>query len=454
MMSTLHTRHMMALLMLMCWAASGPLSAQTPEGTVPLATRDAYSQPLPGLSDSEQAAFARGRSLFRQSWVVAPARDDKVDGLGPLYNRLACASCHTRNGRGKAPLAPDERMQSMLVRLSVPGKDAHGGPLPHPVYGDQLNEEGTPGVPGEGRAWLRWQSHTVQLNGGERVTLRKPVVRFSEWGYGPPGPQLLTSARVGQPVYRLGLLQAVPVASVAAHASKPQPDGVKGQLNQVWDASLQRTQPGRFGWKANQPNLRQQNAGASLGDLGLTSTLFAQPNCTPRQHTCLSAPSGGEPELSDEQLNDLTTYLSLLAVPAQREPDAPQVRQGQVLFNRVGCAACHVPQWQTGSAHFAALVNRTIAPYTDLLLHDMGAGLADGRPDFAASGRQWRTPALWGIGLSDDIGESSGFLHDGRARNLQEAVLWHGGEARHARQRYTALPQGEREALLAFLRSL
>jgi CxxC motif-containing protein (DUF1111 family) len=424
------------------------------DGTVADNSREAYSQPLPGLSETQRQAFLRGRSLFHQSWVVAPAQDSGVDGLGPLYNRLACLSCHAKNGRGRAPDGPDERMQSMLVRLSLPGKNPHGGPLPHPAYGDQLNEEGIPGVPGEGRAAVHWQTSTVALADGEQVELRQPRLEFTDLAYGPLGGELLTSPRIGQPVYGLGLLEAVPTASLRRLARQTKADGVRGRLNRVWDAAAGKTVVGRFGWKANMPNLRQQIAGAMLGDLGIGSVLFAAQNCTAAQAACRAAPSGGEPELSRLQLEQITTYLSLLAVPARRDADQALVRHGEALFAKSGCALCHRPQLRTGRSVTPQLAGRSIAPYTDLLVHDMGAGLADGRPDFRASGREWRTPPLWGIGLAEKVGEQVGYLHDGRARDLLEAVLWHDGEAKVARQRFAALAKPEREALLAFLRSL
>lgn len=432
---------------------TAPALGHAADGTVALATREAYSQPLPGLSEAQQQAFARGRALFRQSWVVAPALDGRVDGLGPLYNRLACVSCHAGNGRGKAPAGSDERMQSMLLRLSVAGPGPHGAPKPHPVYGDQLSEEGIPGVPSEGRVRLHWEGSHMVLPDGEVVGLRRPRTELTELGYGPMG-QVLTSARVGQPVYGLGLLAAVPVSSLQAMAREAKPDGVKGRLNRVWDVVERRTAVGRFGWKASQPDLRQQVAGAMIGDLGITSSVFPRQNCTPRQSACLAAPHGGQPELSNEQLDDVMAYMALLAVPARRHVDDTPVRIGQLLFHTSGCAVCHRPELTTGGHNWAPLAQRRIAPYTDLLLHDMGPGLADQRPDFRATGRQWRTPALWGLGLADLVGESPGYLHDGRARDLQEAILWHGGEALPARLRYTALPKHDREALLAFLRSL
>lgn len=418
------------------------------------ALREAYTQPLPGLDDAGRERFFRGRSLFRQSWVVAPA-DDKASGLGPLYNRLACISCHQKNGRGRSPDGPDERMLSMLVRLSVPGRAADGGPRPHPAYGGQLNEEGIPGVPGEGRAALSWvELEPLVLAGGERVARRRPRVAFLDLAYGDLTGTLF-SLRVGQPVYGLGLLQAVPAATLVRLAREAKADGVRGAVNRVRDVATGSDVVGRFGFKANMPNLRQQIAGAFLGDLGITSPLFPAENCTPAQAACRAAPSGGHPELSAEELSALEFYLANLAPPAPRQPAAPQVKAGAAVFARLGCAVCHRPELETGpSPAFPLTASRRIAPYSDLLLHDMGPGLADGRPDYRAGGRDWRTPPLWGIGLVPLINEHSQYLHDGRARNLQEAIVWHGGEASRARQRYVAAAPAERAALLAFLQNL
>jgi len=428
----------------------GPAQADEPE----IALREAYTQPLPGLSETDRELFLRGRSVFRQSWVVAPA-SDRAAGLGPLYNRLSCISCHQKNGRGRSPDGPDERMLSMLVRLSVPGRAGDGGPKAHPVYGGQLNDEGIPGVPAEGRAAIRWRELAPQtLAGGEKVALRKPQVSFTDMAYGKPG-KMLYSLRVGQPVYGLGLLESVPAATLLAMAAEAKPDGVKSSVNEVWDVAAQRSIVGRFGFKANMPNLRQQSAGAMLGDLGMTSSLFPEENCTPAQKACRRAPSGGHPELSDADLDAIEFYLANLAAPPQRKLTDPQVVLGAKVFTDTGCTACHRPSLQTGpNERFPLTANRSIAPYTDLLLHDMGRGLADGRPDYQANGRQWRTPPLWGIGLVPLINEHSQYLHDGRARNLQEAILWHDGEARAARQRYAATAKKRREALLAFLQSL
>lgn len=415
------------------------------------AGREAFSRPLADLTEAERERFFRGRSLFNQSWVVAPAKDDRLDGLGPLYNRLACVSCHARNGRGLPPEGPGERMQSMLLRLSVAGVGPHGGARAHPVYGEQFNEEAIPGVTPEGRAELRWIEVRRRLPDGSLVSLRRPRLSFPELGYGAMGPVRI-SPRVGQQVVGMGLLDAVSDATLEALAAEAKPDGVKGRINRIGRAA---PEAGRFGYKANMGSLRAQIAGAFLGDLGITSPLHPQENCTPAQAACRRAPRGGEPELDDAQLDDVEFYLAHLAVPARRDSGAPQAQQGEALFAAAGCAACHRPALRTGdSPRFPRLAGLDIAPYTDMLIHDMGPGLSDGRPDFQASGREWRTPPLWGIGLTGTISERVRYLHDGRARSLTEAILWHGGEAAAARRRFEALARPQREALVAFLESL
>jgi len=418
-------------------------------------TREAYSQPVSGLDANAMNTFYRGRTEFLQSWAVPP-EGGNVSGLGPLFNRLACASCHQKNGRGHSPDTADERMLSMLVRLSLPGKGPHGSPMPHPSYGTQLNEEGIPGVPGEGRASIHWQESSVRLADGTNLKLRKPKLEFVDLAYGPLDGAL-TSPRVGQPVYGLGLLEAVPVSTLQHIAALQKKHGVHGSFNRVWDVVRQQEAPGRFGWKANSPSLPQQMAEAFIGDMGVTTPLFPDVQCAPQEHACRGAiPSKTQPELSGERLNDLDFFATHLAPPPRRNVDDPQVKRGERLFSTSGCAQCHTPQMKTADhpRYPVTLPAQVIAPYSDLLLHDMGAGLADGRPDFKASGSQWRTPPLWGIGLVPVVNGHSQYLHDGRARNLEEAVVWHGGEASRARDRYTKLPVDQRKDLLAFLESL
>ena len=417
-------------------------------------TREAFTHPVPGMSDVQREQFFRGRSLFQHSWIVAPSADQEFVGLGPLYNRLACASCHQKDGRGHAPNEPQERMQSMLVRLSVPGVGLHGAPKPHPAYGAQLNEEGVPGVPAEGRASLYWQETSAKLADGTVVALRWPRLEFAELAYGPLN-DALTSLRVAPAVIGLGVLETVPVKSLENRAMERKPDGVTGRVNRVWDEQKHANVAGRFGLKANAPNVRQQIAGAFIGDLGITSTLFPDENCTTVETACRHAPSGGHPELTEKQLDDIEFYVAHLAPPARRDSGNEHVKNGEAMFITAGCAVCHQPTLPTGRhSKYPLLSSRSIAPYTDLLVHDMGENLADHRPDFRAGGRDWRTPPLWGIGLVESVNETANFLHDGRARNFEEAILWHGGEGQTARDRYVKLGKGEREDLIRFLHSL
>ncbi len=437
------------------WAAAGA-------PTVADQSIAAYLQPLSGLSPAERDLFDQGRTLFDRPWVMAPKAGRLHDpatlvGLGPVYNDISCLGCHVRNGGGGAPDGPGIAMHGMLVRLSLPGPGPHGGPLPLPAYGDQLNDHAVPGVTAEGQARLSYIVRTVVLAGGQRAGLRVPHLKVSDLGFGPLGAKALFSPRIAQPVYGGGLLEAIPAQAVADYAARQRAQGgpVRGRVNQVWDIALGRTVPGRFGWKANQPSLAQQAAGAANGDMGLTSPLFPDKNCRAAQTACLGARRGPQPDLTAARLQALTTYLRGLAVPARRGAQAPAVLRGERLFGALGCAECHRPTWKTGkTAALAALAGQTIHPYSDLLLHDMGPGLADGRPDFQASGRDWRTPPLWGLGLARRVNAAAGFLHDGRARSPLEAVLWHGGEAGAAQAAFIALPKGDRDDVLAFLNSL
>lgn len=406
-------------------------------------------------SAGRQRDFFFGNRLFNTNWVIAPASTSTFDGLGPLFNRVSCSGCHVRDGRGQSPEAGGDFL-SALVRVSIPGTDAHGGPNPHPAYGDQLQDRAIPGVRPEAKISLTWQEEKGSYGDGAPYSLRRPLISLSQPGYGPFGQNVMTSLRTAPAVIGLGLLEAIPEADIRA-AADPQDangDGIRGRTNEVWDVAASRTALGRFGWKANQPNLRQQNAGAFNGDMGLTTSLFPRQNCLPAQKDCSKAPAGGTPEVSDIFLDKLTLYTRTLAVPFQRNGTEPDVRQGGRIFAAIGCAACHRPTWRTGPSDVPEVAHQTIHPFTDLLLHDMGDGLADGRPDFLAGGRDWRTPPLWGLGLLMATNGHEFLLHDGRARGPEEAILWHGGEGQKAKDAFRTLPAADRQALIAFLRSL
>ena len=404
-----------------------------------------------------------GNSFFRNPWVIAPATTTARDGLGPLFNTNACQNCHIKDGRGHPPAADAESAVSMLVRLSIPAGPAdqasllHAGIVPEPVYGGQLQDMAIPGSAPEGKVRIDYRSLPMHFADGTQVDLRQPTLQISQLGYGPLHPDTQFSARIAPPMIGLGLLEAIPTASILANADPDDAngDGISGRANQVWDDALGKTVLGRFGWKAGQPTLNQQNAEAFANDMGLTSTLVAHDNCTAAQADCIKAPHGGEPEVSDNILASVLFYTRNLGVPARRGADTPQVLAGKNLFYQAGCQGCHTPQFTTAAdAAEPELANQLIRPYSDLLLHDMGEGLADNRPEFLASGREWRTPPLWGIGLTETVNGHTQFLHDGRARNLLEAILWHGGEAEAAKQQVMTFNADERAALLAFLNSL
>jgi CxxC motif-containing protein (DUF1111 family) len=431
----------------------------------------AFSHPSGNMSFERQLDFKVGDGVFRKLWVSAPSSTPSSDGLGPLFNARSCQGCHLKDGRGSPP-APGEIAVSMFLRLSVPPRTeaeraalaAHRlSVVPEPVYGTQLQNFAIQGHEPEGQMTIEYTDTPVTLADGDVVHLRKPRYGIADLAYGPMAPDVMMSPRVAPPMIGMGLLEAVDEADILAAADPDDRDGdgISGKPNRVWSEELGKPMLGRFGWKAGEPTVRQQSAHAFLGDMGLSSALApaAAGDSTAVQKACRAAPNGQDDDEKVEvtrQMMDLVAfYARNLGVPARRNVDDPQVLAGKKLFYESGCTACHRPKYVTrelpGSPEQSG---QLIWPYTDLLLHDMGEGLADGRPEGAANGREWRTPPLWGIGLTETVSGHTRFLHDGRARNLLEATLWHGGEAEAARNRVVAMSRAERDALLAFLNSL
>ena len=425
--------------------------------TVVNATASAFGQPARNLPLEQRTDFFVGNAFFNRDWVTAPSSTEGSDGLGPVFNARSCSSCHFRDGRGHPPLDADEPMLSMLIRLSVPGTGAAGGPLGDRAYGLQLGPQAILGVPPEGRALVEYDEVPGTYGDGEAYSLRVPHYSFVDLAFGPLDPSIRISPRTAPFIIGLGLLSAVDEDTILSQADPDDADGdgISGRPNRVWDRRRQATVLGRFGWKANQPTLEQQNAGAFVGDIGITSSLFPEPECTAVQTECLAAPNGGDPEVDQIKLDAVTFYTHFLAVPARRGVDDPTVRRGGALFVEAGCAHCHLTTLTTGPLEaYPELSGQIIHPYTDLLLHDMGADLADDRQDFDADGREWRTPPLWGIGLVATVNRHALLLHDGRARGFAEAILWHGGEAEAAREAFRSLSSDDRAALIRFLESL
>ena len=380
------------------------------DGTRPLTSEKAFELQNANSPREHQRPFAFGNRLFNTNWVQAPASVATFDGLGPMFNRVSCSGCHTKDGRGQPPENNHGPMQSMLLRLGLPGIGEHGGVIPVPNYGDQLSERSLPELSPEGRVSITYVERSGHYADGVPYALRHPVYTITETAYGPLPDNLLISPRVAPQMIGLGLLQSVPEATLnaLADADDTDNDGISGRPNIVWDAALQTHALGRFGWKASQPTLLQQNAGAAAGDIGLSTSLFPNQNCRPAQSECAEIISGGNPEISDDYLLKLTLYTLTIAVPAQRNPTDPQAIAGQQIFARIGCSSCHMPSLQSEPIEgFPELSEQTFHPFTDLLLHDIGPDLADNRPDFAADGSEWRTAPLWGLGLVKTVNTNS-----------------------------------------------
>jgi len=434
----------------------GAISAELGGATTRIAEGpNAFTFLIANAGEGYVRPFQFGNRLFNTNWVTAPASVTKFDGLGPLFNRVSCSGCHLRDGRGQPPAEAGAPMDSMLVRLSIPGVADDGGPLPHPAYGGQLNDRAITGVAPEGRAIITYEEVPGAYGDGTPYSLRRPRYEFADLDYGPLDDALF-SPRVAPHMIGLGLLEAVPDELLVALADPDDADGdgISGRINHVMSPSAGGVRTGRFGWKANVANLTDQSAGAALGDIGLTSPVHPLQNCTVAQPECAaswSQPQEDGPELSAQFLERIVFYSRTLAVPRQRNSDDPMVVAGQAAFRDFGCNACHVPVLETGAADVPELANQTFHPFTDLLLHDMGPELADNRPDFEASGSEWRTPPLWGLGLLKETNGHEFLLHDGRARGFAEAILWHGGEAEAAREAFRNADADTRAALVAFL---
>ncbi len=427
------------------------------EGTTTASGKNAFAQVALNLSQKRRDAFFDGNALFNRNWTTAPASTAATDGLGPTFNARSCSSCHFKDGRGRPPFDENEPMSSMLIRLSVPGADEHGGPLPEPTYGGQLNPLGILDVAGEGDPRVVTALITGEYDDGTEYELSVPSYELRDLAYGEIAADVMLSPRTAPQMIGLGLLQAIDESDLLATADPDDADGdgISGRPNHVWDVASASVMVGRFGWKANQPRLEQQNSGAFLGDIGITSTLFPNQNCTAAQPECEAATSGGDPEIDAIHVEKVDFYSKYLAVPARRDYSDPVVLQGEKLFGTLGCGSCHTTTFKTGTVEDnPELSSQTIHPYTDLLLHDMGDDLADGRPDFEADGNEWRTPPLWGVGLFKEVNDHTRYMHDGRARNLEEAVLWHAGEAENAAAAFKSLAKAERDALVRFLDSL
>ncbi len=433
--------------------------------------QDAFSQSSANISFEQEGTFKLGNGLFRKLWVSSPSSTQASDGLGPLFNARACQSCHLKDGRGHPPEGAADAT-SMFFRLARAAETEEEKQavaerrvlnFPDPIYGTQLQDLAVPGLIGEGKMEIDYREIPVSLGDGTAVSLRKPTYSVANPGFGPLDPRTTLSPRVTPQMIGLGLVEQIHPADILANADPDDADddGVSGKPSIVRD-NLGELTLGRFGWKAQTPSIREQSADAFAGDLGISTPEVPKPwgDCTNGQAACLAMPNGvqarlGEAEAPPPVMDLVTFYSQNLAVPARRDLSKPEVLAGKQVFYDLGCVSCHTPKFVTRrDAPDKAFAFQLIWPYSDFLLHDMGEGLADGQPVGDATGSEWRTPPLWGIGLTKRVSGHTFFLHDGRARNLTEAILWHGGEAQKSRDGFAALSATDRQALIAFLESL
>jgi CxxC motif-containing protein (DUF1111 family) len=407
--------------------------------------------------------------------VKAPTATEARDGLGPLYNARTCLDCHRKGGKGSIPDDAEQALVRGFVRVSVPGVETRLGAVPEPSYGLQLHTQSIAlshelrgrvanpleaSVAPEARVRVRWKAESFSYPDGARAELRRPVLEIDELGYGALHRDKRLSLRVAPTMHGAGLVELIDQRDLDAMEDPDDVnrDGISGRANRVWDFRSETSVKGRFGYKANRASLEITVAAAFADDIGITSSLFPEQPCAAVQTSCQEQPHGAPPggfELSDELLALVVEFNRNLGVPGRRAPKDGAVLAGRGLFYESGCASCHRPRFDTSqSTTHPHLGNQVIWPYSDFLLHDMGPGLADDRSDYEASGREWRTTPLWGLGHSAAIAGAESYLHDGRARTTEEAILWHGGEAESAKQRFVALPRTKRNELLAFLNSL
>ena len=443
------------------------------QGSVSTTPFASFMSPATNLSADEITLFYSGRALAHQPWVKAPSSTTARDGLGPIYNARTCLACHINGGRGLMPIESSSRLVQGIVRLSVPGSDVIKGVIPDAHYGDQLQTQSialahqlgltqfnAEDVRPEANVYIDWSTQTFTYDDGQTIELRKPKLRFENLAYGKLGDDIQLSLRNAPAIIGGGLLEQIPEQAIIQNVTEQSRHKViSGRLNKAWNPATNQSEIGRFGWKANKPNLLVQTAAAFHGDMGISNPLFPNQPCMSTQINCLQAVNGNDKEgveINEKLLQQVTFFVQHIGVPSAAKPKNKRRYQlGKKLFAKLDCVVCHTPSYTTKkSSQFPALSEQKIWPYTDLLLHDMGEALADGRTDFLANGREWKTPPLWGIGLSKQVNGSQLLLHDGRARSVEEAIIWHSGEAQSSKLKFTRLSQSQRQALIYFVESL
>ena len=428
--------------------------------------KNSFSLSSRNLEEHMRINFLVGNALFERMWEDSSiSKNIAKDGLGPFFSARSCESCHINDGRGHIPLTNKEDKISVVIQISqnIEQSNDYIKNIDDDTYGGQISEFAVKDVLKEADIIIDYKYSLEMYEDGRVVELRRPIIKIDNLNYGEFNESTTFSARIAQPMIGLGLIEHISDQSLLMNEDidDTNKDGISGKANKVWDIQKEKLAIGRFGWKSAQPSVYQQTADAFYHDMGLSNKLYSNPfNCTSKQEECTKAISGNSEEYDDlevssDQLDLVTFYSSQLGVPARRSINAENVKKGKEIFFALNCNSCHVESFTTGdTGSHANLNNQIIYPYSDFLLHDMGESLSDGVSEFLAQGSEWRTPPLWGIGLTNTVSEEYGYLHDGRARTIEEAILWHGGEANEIIQNYKKLKKSEVNQLLSFINSL
>ncbi|MBL4630873.1 MAG: hypothetical protein JKY14_06820, partial [Paraglaciecola sp.] len=435
-----------------------------------------------GVSAMQKLNFWTGFSLFRDPWVIAPSSTKDRDGLGPLFNTRSCIDCHSRGGRGPAPKVGLSTPSSMVIRLGLKDQATtatkattfkqtttyatYGGQIQTRAINTRHSTRLPKAISPEAKLHLAYETINGQYADGTAYQLNKPTYQLQNLAYGELDPDVGLSPRFAPVVYGAGLLDAIAEQDLLIQEDihDENNDGISSRYNRVpmvkkhtfeenYTAPTQGI--GRFGLKAKHPTLAQQVAAAFKDDIGITNSWFPTESCTSSQTDCAVASQLGQNtkiEIPNKLLKLVIDTNQFMAVPPTRDLKSKIAQQGRELFYQGGCASCHTPSYTTSQDYpVAVLANQKIWPYTDLALHDMGEGLADGVIENQASGQEWRTSRLWGLGAQKIFRKQPLYLHDGRAKSVAEAILWHGGEAKASQTFFTHLIATERQQLLAFL---
>jgi len=435
--------------------ATGLFAVNNPGYFTKANTKKSLSQSYNNLNDEEQDSFMLGRSFFTIPWVEAPSATTARDGLGPLFNANTCINCHQNNSLGSVYNKDGKFSRSMVARLSITSNNSKehqeylqkAGFIPEPTYGAQISINGTRTIPYEAKLHIDYEDKEVTYPDGKKVVLRSPTYSLKDLNYGPISKDTSISVRKAPALVGLGLLEDLSDEAILANVDEDDKnsDGISGRANLVYSVESNTYKIGRYTYKASAPSVKHQSAGAFVNDMGLTTTLFPNDNCTKAQEKCLDAPKSRDAiDVPDLRLDAVTFYLTHLKVPKSKV----RVNEGRKLFTQIGCVSCHVSSFTTKKGI-------KINPYSDFLLHDMGEALSDGRTEFRASGNEWKTAPLWGINSYEKtIRKKPDYLHDGRARNLEEAILWHGGEAQASKESFMSLEESKREMIIKFIGTL